>query len=571
MKKYMFILSAVMLLFASCDLEEESKVEVPMDFVDNVEKAELVLLGVYQSLTSQYLYGYHLSMLFTLGTDEAQVEGNTTSSPREIPTNFHNASTKEIAQTWNTLYKAIYNANSCIETLERSMEKWSEGDKQLTTYYIAEARALRALYYFELVRWFGNVALVTRTEESYRPNDYFEQADPADVYAFIESDLKYAAEVLPWADDDHVRTSNAFRFSKGGALGLLTKVYCTWAGYPVHDETKWAEAVRTAKIVVESGHHGLLPGFRTLWENSGASVWDSRESLVEVSFYWNSKTGSSDPVGMIGKWNGVQTSQAGNRGTCQARWRVVYPFVQKWENAASDDPRRALSVADYCYGFTGTVKVSGETYTVVDTDGKQNYMDWLETAADFTESKTGKRPEITEEKRDELRIKYTPAKWDVEEYAKNSPLYNQNYNSTINWYVLRYADLLLLYAEALNETQGPTEAAHSALNAVRRRAFGDQSHDLRDLSQDALREAIRNERAYELCFEGHRKSDLIRWGIYYSTIRQTAQDVADWSSTSKSSYIVFNYTREGRHELMPIPQTQLDIMPRFKQNPGWGI
>lgn len=569
MKKYMFILSAVMLLFASCDLEEESKVEVPMDFVDNVEKAELVLLGVYQSMTSQYLYGYHLSMLFTLGTDEAQVEGNTTSSPREIPTNFHNASTKEIAQTWNTLYNAIYNANSCIETLERSMGGWSEGDKQLATYYVAEARALRALYYFELVRWFGNVALVTSTEESYRPNDYFEQADPAKVYEFIESDLKYAADVLPWADDDHVRTSNDFRFSKGGALGLLTKVYCTWAGYPVRDESKWAEAVKTAKIVVESGHHSLLPSFRTLWENSGASVWDPRESLVEVSFYWNSKTGSSDPVGMIGKWNGVLTTQAGNRGTCQARWRVVYPFVQKWENAAADDPRRTLSVADYCYGFTGTVRVNGETYTVVDTDGKQNYMDWLETSADFTESMTGKRPEITDEKRDEQRIKYTPAKWDVEEYAKDSPLYNQNYNSTINWYVLRYADLLLLYAEALNESQGPTEAAHSALNLVRRRAFGDQSHDLRDLSQDALREAIRNERAYELCFEGHRKSDLIRWGIYYSTIRQTAQDVVDWSSTSKSSYIVFDYTREGRNELMPIPQTQLDIMPKFKQNPGW--
>ena len=100
MKKYLFILSAVALLFSSCDLDEESKVEVPMTFVDNVEKAELVLLGVYQSMTSQYVYGYHLSMLFTLGTDQAQVEGNTTSSPREIPTNFHNASTKEIAPWW---------------------------------------------------------------------------------------------------------------------------------------------------------------------------------------------------------------------------------------------------------------------------------------------------------------------------------------------------------------------------------------------------------------------------------------------------------------------------------------
>lgn len=194
-----------------------------------------------------------------------------------------------------------------------------------------------------------------------------------------------------------------------------------------------------------------------------------------------------------------------------------------------------------------------------------------ETAADFTEPKTGKRPEITDQKKDEQRIRFTPAKWDIEEYSRNSPLYSQNYNSTVNWYVLRYADLLLLYAEALNESQGPTETAHAALNLVRRRAFGDQKHDLSNLSQDGLREAIRNERSYELCFEGHRKCDLIRWGIYYSTIRQTAQDIVDWSATTKSSYLIYDYTREGRNELMPIPQTQLDLMPKFKQNPGWGL
>lgn len=119
---------------------------------------------------------------------------------------------------------------------------------------------------------------------------------------------------------------------------------------------------------------------------------------------------------------------------------------------------------------------------MVETDGKQNYMEWLETAADFTESKTGKRPEITDQKKDEQRIRFTPAKWDIEEYSRNSPLYSQNYNSTVNWYVLRYADLLLLYAEALNESQGPTETAHAALNLVRRRAFGDQKHDLSTLA-----------------------------------------------------------------------------------------
>ncbi len=96
---------------------------------------------------------------------------------------------------------------------------------------------------------------------------------------------------------------------------------------------------------------------------------------------------------------------------------MVYPFVQKWENALPDDPRRTLSVADYCYGFKGEVTVNGVTYTEIDTDGRQGYMEWLETSADFTESKTGKRPEITDQKKDQQRIKFTPAKWDIEEYT----------------------------------------------------------------------------------------------------------------------------------------------------------
>lgn len=100
---------------------------------------------------------------------------------------------------------------------------------------MAEARCLRAMYYFELVRWFGNVALITNTAQSRQHPSTFTQADPADVYKFIETDLQYAIDNLPYSVDDNIRSDNSFRLSKGAALGLLTKVYATWAGYPVHD------------------------------------------------------------------------------------------------------------------------------------------------------------------------------------------------------------------------------------------------------------------------------------------------------------------------------------------------
>ena len=144
-----------------------------------------------------------------------------------------------------------------------------------------------------------------------------------------------------------------------------------------------------------------------------------------------------------------------------------------------------------------------------------------------------------------------------------------NDKSNINWYVLRYSDVLLLFAEALNESGGSMVDAVDAVNAVRRRGFGDTDHDLSyGLSRDALREAIRKERAYELCFEGHRKQDLIRWGIYYKTILSTAQELVDWFSNA--NYTVARFTVEGRHELLPIPQRDLDLMTQCKQNPGWG-
>ena len=144
-----------------------------------------------------------------------------------------------------------------------------------------------------------------------------------------------------------------------------------------------------------------------------------------------------------------------------------------------------------------------------------------------------------------------------------------NDKSNVNWYVLRYSDVLLLYAEALNESKGAVSEAFEALNMVRRRGFGDNNHDITGLDQEALREAIRQERAYELCFEGHRKQDLIRWGVYYTSLKETAQEIFDWYEGG--NYSVIRYTVEGRHELLPIPQRDLDLMTKCKQNPNWGL
>lgn len=546
MKKILLYgLSALGLMFAaSCSdlLEEESYVEVGKNnYVNNAEEAETVLMGIYKDLASEHLYSYHLSLLFTISSDIAQCEGSATTSFREIPTNSHNPSTSQIMQTWQKLYASIYEANDFIETVTSRMDSWSAANRELATIYLGEARALRALFYFELVRWYGNIVLITTTEQSNLPATEYVQADPRDVYAFIESDLKYAAEVLPWAVDDTKRSSNAYRMSKGAALGLLAKVYCTWAGYPVRDETKWAEAAKVARQVVESGKHRLIPDYETVWRNTCNGIWDAGESLIEVSFYSPTSLDSDQTAGRIGKWNGVVADAVeGQRGRNAANWKVVYTFTREWET--HNDPRMALSIADYKY----------------DSSKGDGPVTYISTVTNPTEDNLNKQRQL-----------YTPGKWDTEKYVNTANYMVNNDKSNINWYILRYSDVLLLFAEALNESGGSTVDAVDAVNAVRRRGFGDSDHDLSyGLSREALREAIRKERAYELCFEGHRKQDLIRWGIYYTTIRNTAQELVDWFSNA--NYTVGRFTVEGRHELLPIPQRELDLMTQCKQNPGWG-
>lgn len=567
MKKifYYILVSAMCILPFSCSLDEESRTEIDKTrFMMNAQEAETVLLGVYQSLVSDAMYGYNLSILFNLATDCEQVEGNTTENYRIIPSNAFNSSQAEVQSTWAGLYKAIYNANDFIEIIQQRMKTYTETDRQLAYLYIAEARAIRGMCYFELVRRFGNVPLMTNTAMSEQAPSTFVQERPEVIYQFIEKDLVHAAQTLPYATDDTERTNNKFRISKGSALGLLTKVYATWAGYPVKDESKWEEAAKTAKVLVESKKHSLLNDYEQLWINTCNGAWDPTESLIEISFYSPTASGgASDPCGRIGKWNGVKTTMiAGERGSCAGNVKVIHPFVLKWRTKdlvegeeyneeTVKDKRLNLSVANYQYNPTKTLYVKGKS----DTEAKAIEND--------------RKPEM----KNKEKQNYTPAKWDIEKYVQNKLINNDK--SNVNWYFLRYSDVLLLYAEALNEWKGsPTAEAYAAINEVRRRAYGNNDHDLKGLSPEDFRQAVQDERAYELAFEGHRRMDLVRWGVYYKTVKTTSNAINLWfqdndPEKNKPYNTAGRYTKFGKHELYPIPQHDMDLCEQFDQNPNW--
>lgn len=568
MKKIYLLLTILTYALApvSCSLEEVAFKPDEHDVTD-AYTAESLLLGIYSKLGTDGIYRQNLPFIFNLPNDESKTSGETLTAQRTESSNAFTASSSYVQATWKALYDAVYSANYFLDLMEKKMPGFTQKDQQQCEYYVAEAKALRALLYFELVRWFGNVPLVLSPQESYKKAEEFSQAAPADVYIQIEKDLKEAAGVLTYYNEDNVRKDNSFRISKGGVLGLLTKVYVTWAGYPLKDESKWELAALTAQELIDEGPHGLLGDYEQLWHNSGSNTWDPKESLLELS-YW-SPLSTTESCGRVGMTNGVRATQGGLRGgnhTHSVFYNFHPTFLTKWPDY-ENDLRFGLTYADYSYTKEGRKAITKKKVDgVSDTDITfLMAWQWKDTHKDWKANW-----------RFESCYLLTNRKWDTEIYV---PDYNNQVNSNysnVNWYLLRYADVLLLYAEALNEwKKAPTAEAFNAVNMVRRRGFGlgvNTPSELADLPSDLdyvkFQQAIRDERAWELAAEGHRRQDLVRWGIYYEAVMDTYDGLKDWYENAQRYFIGGEYTQKDKHELLPIPQREIDLCG-YKQNKGW--
>ena len=607
MKKYIISLLAACVFLPSCSLDEKLFTYVAEDgYITDASSARTVLYGLYRNLCNQTLYGCNLSMAFDMPTDLTKADGFQLVGGRVFTCNAHDPSFATVENTWEYLYKTIFNANDFIEKVSAAKERLSAQDSEVVDVYVAEARVIRALMYFELLRNWKNITLITTTEQSRQLSSTYVQDKPEDVYRFIELELKEAAEVLPWAKADNLRPDNAYMVSKASALGLLARVYVTWAGYPMNGgEQMWQNAKSTCEIIMNSGYHDLLEDYEALWDNSCNAKWDPTESLFEISFYSPTISSSAalNSSGLIGKWNGVYNlTNTTPLVRVDARERAVTTFASKWPDKVNDK-RFYLSMADFYYEGTDSLG-----YIVKDNSRVWYEDSGIEGVRRVYKTDSGKKVDFL--KADVIGANSYSlnafidglyiAKWDLMKYvAKSNQMSDGNY-SNANWYILRYSDVLLMFAEAENELNGPTQAAYDAINAVRRRGYGlykasvNEEHedtpetapeestksDVDDvtiadlstgLSQEDFRQAVWDERAYELCFEGNRKQDLIRWGIYAKTIKATGDALVKWGQKEqfREYYLAEKYTIEGKHELQPIPQREMDLLPLYKQNPNW--
>lgn len=421
---------------------------------------------------------------------------------RDIANYTVNSDNSNTLNIWRTWYAIIGRANQILQKVPDVPE--SELTEEEKDQYLAEAYFLRGISYMYLIVYFGNIPLVT-TFETDETKLYPSQADPADVWALIESDLLFASGKLPPAYED----GSLGRATKWAAKSFLGKVYLA--------EEKWAQARDIFAEVVTSGPYDLLPDYKTLFDGS---FENGAESVFEIQFSADRSNGNDERVPI--NFEGVPYELGG--------WELYYPTDWIVEELKKDKK----SDGTYSDRVYETIFFDDPSSTMYNLDTEE-YVSFSEFVA-----LGGDRPYFK---------KFS--------YAVD----RQNYIGT-NIHLMRYADVLLMYAEALNET-GQTATAISVVNGVRSRSHAAELPTT--FTQSQLRTQIRHhERPAELAMElGIRWFDLYRWGM-----GNTAKESIKGTLTAHNKPFVTNYV-EPKHNLLPIPSYEINTNSNLEQNTGY--
>lgn len=495
-------------------------------FFQTVKQANMATLGIYDVLAELDTYGRTLSMIWCADTDIMQMRGTGLDNDRRKMCHYNaDPSLGWVQNTWTMLWKGIDRANMVIQKIPE-MDLYTEGTEdeiKMLQRYLGEAKFLRGLIYFDLVRIWGAVPL--KTEPTKASDDMsVSRASYEELYNQIDKDLTDAAELLPWRSDVPEAGERA---SKGAALGTHARVCLARGGYylDVYEKQRtrvsnykdyYEKAAQLTKQVIESGEHALNPSYEQVFRNYCEFKVEPKESMFEIGMF-NLEGGAAN-TGIIGSYNGPTAAADYIYGRANSFLNSTPLFKASF---ADEDLRKEVAVTDFQILADGTLKVYP----------KNNDHMW------------------------------SPGKWRRNWHIQAAK--NPN-NTDLNWVYLRYADVLLMRAEAENEVnEGPNAAAYAAINEVRDRAG---LEDLPSgLSKDEFFEALKQERVWELCFEGWRKDDLVRWNILGETLRQAQADLKE--HRSNFPYVAGDLFDEDKDELWPIPLVDIDENPNLFQNP----
>jgi hypothetical protein len=404
---------------------------------------------------------------------------------------------------WNDNYIGVNRANQVIDNVPNIPM-----DATLKARYVGEAKFLRALYYYHLVTLWGNVPLILQTSVV---GDKPASAAIPQVWAQIEKDLTDAAAVLPTT----YGSADVGRATKGAAYALLAKAQM--------QQQKYTESLTPLQWLVEGegkAIYALIPNYR---DNFLITTENNKESVFEWQFQINTAENTDDDSQTPNQNYGTSLPQffgpsgvGWSDGEAQ-RW-LVREFYEPTTSGARD-PRLEASLLFDSTDVRGPAFSSIYGQTFLQRYGADNKRVWFR--------------------------KFQNDHWKNEE----------GYRSPNNWRYIRYADVLLLYAEALNAT-GKTTQAYSYVDQVRQRAgLPTLTAAKPGLSQPLFLAQIKHERVTELSGEGHRWNDLARWG-----------DLGPQLASRDPAFATFV---KGKSELLPIPQLDRDLNPNLTQNPNY--
>ena len=612
--KYIFLTILVVISLSSCKdflKTEPTDFLSPVTYYETAEQLEFARAGVYDVLGDGSLYGTSGNYLFAWEADIGYMNRSTLTTG---PWNYNFSTSDGYATNfWANLYRGINRANVLLENLDKNPEI----DQAIRDKIRGETLFLRGYFYFLLVQTYGDVPLLTEATASVDDVDVA-RTPLKEVYDQIISDMEAAEPLVP----DITDLGFGGAVSKSAVRGILARVNLTMAGHPLQDESRYQEAKKWAKMVIddEVAQHAMNPEFHDIFIKLAADEYDIKESIWEVEFYGNGLDDYRE-TSNIGWINGP----IGYPNTGTGRMTYYMNITAKFYNSFQEgDARKWWSVALFRYAQT-------------DVNGQKDFQyDLLP---------------VTEEAKYNLK----PAKW-RREYETFLP--KSETRTPINEPLLRFTDVLLMYAEAENALNGPSQEIVDIVNSVRRRGWSDgiKSIELTDggsgyksaptvvFSEDSGSGAVANaiidsvsgkvvdiemirdpeaityyenghytsppkitlqggggsgaratatihrkedanltldqvgtkedflkllqdERMREFSFECLRKFDLLRWGIFLQVNQDMANTIAQ---DAPGAWYIINYSNVSEKDLYwPIPSNEMSVNQDMIQNPGW--
>jgi hypothetical protein len=526
--KYVFLSLLLSLagLFGSCqDLKEDPKANlIPETYFATPEELEGALAAMYRQLCPDNAWGFTGRMVSTFGADDI------TTHPASNKIDMRNfdrlqgdAGNGSLRNMWEGPWKAIYQANAIIDVIDNVAFR----DQEQRNSAVGQAYFIRGLGFFYLTRVFGEIPLVTAGIDV---DDRPDRQPVKDVYAQVIADLTEAEALLPAA------WNVGGKATRWAAKAVLSEVYLTMAGWPLKEENNYALSSQKAKEVIDSGKFDLVDDYADVFKTN-----NNEESVFSLQY----NVAGGLPMRFYGSCYipGEEEDLNGNTGWCD-----LFAEINFYKKAPK------CKRTDDTFYTTLKLKVKGTS--------DYDLVDWMDPRTD------------------QQHPYYKKFRYGVAEPGttmgdgcreSETQLLYMNPSTDKTFDVIRYAGVLLNYAEASAMSGGVTADSYSAINQVRKRAG--LPNLTSGLSQTAFRDSVVFERAYELAGEfGYRWYDIVRLQMLPQIIAEREKGKnphkdQDWENTLNATFT--SGERLQTRYMAPIPLTELERNPSWTQNAGY--